>query len=124
MTKILMIEDDAAMRRLYKTAFTKKNYQIEEAADGEEGIRRVKEGKPDLILMDVMIPRKNGLEVLSELKADPTTKDIPVLALTNYSGDLDPSPAVEKGALMLIIKSNHEPQEIVGIVEKALENKS
>ncbi len=83
MAKILIIEDDSMMSRMYQNSFSIEGFVTEIAKDGEEGIVKAKDIKPSLILLDVMMPKMNGLEALDLLKADSSTKDIPVVMLTN-----------------------------------------
>lgn len=124
MAKILIIEDDLMMSRMYQNIFTLEKYEVDMAKDGEEGLLKVNAFRPDLILLDVMMPNMNGLEVLDRLKANPETKLIPVVMLTNLSGEKDAETALLKGAQKYIIKSEHEPKEIVGFVKDILEKKN
>lgn len=120
MAKILLIEDDKLMLRLYQKAFAFEDYEVETAINGEEGLAKVKSGDPNLILLDIMMPKMHGLEVLDRLKADPETKDIPVVILTNLAGEEDAETAMAKGAVKYIIKSEHKPKEVVDMVKQVL----
>ncbi len=120
MTKILLIEDDLLMVRLYQKVFTFEKYEIETAMSGQEGLDKARSSKPALILLDIMMPKMSGLEVLDKLKADPETKGIPVVTLTNLAAQKDAQAALAKGAVKHIIKSEHEPKEIVNIVRGIL----
>ena len=120
MAKILIVEDDALMSRMYQKAFSFEKYEVEMAADGEEGLEKVRPFKPTLILLDVMMPKKNGLEVLEELKANEGLKAIPVVMLTNLAGTADAETAMAKGAVKYIVKSEHDPKEVVDIVKEIL----
>ena len=120
MAKILIIEDDPLMLRLYQKAFTFENYEVDTAANGQEGLDKVKEGKPTLILLDIMMPKMHGLEVLERLKADEATKKIPVVVLTNLAGQEDAETAMTKGAVKYIIKSEYQPKEVVDMVKQVL----
>ena len=120
MAKILIVEDDPLMSRMYQKIFTFERYDVVLAADGEEGMTKVKEESPDLILLDVMMPKLNGLEVLDRLKADPTTKSIPVIMLTNLAGEKDAETALIKGAARYIVKSDHPPKEVSDMVREIL----
>lgn len=115
--KILIIEDDPLMLRMYQKIFTFQKYDVEVAADGEEGLAKVAETKPTIILLDVMMPKLNGLQVLERLKSDPETKKIPVIMLTNLAGQQDAETALSKGAVKYIVKSEHEPKEIADMVD-------
>ena len=83
MKKILLIEDDPFLVKLYAEIFTDEGYNFDSSVGGVGGLEKVKVGKPDLIILDIMIPEMNGLDVLDKLKADSATKEIPVLILTN-----------------------------------------
>lgn len=118
--KILLIEDDMFMRRLYSQAFTLEGFNIATAESGEDGMLQIYKDPPSLILLDVMMPGMNGLEVLEKLKIDPKTKDIPVVMLTNLSGKLEESTALKKGAKKYLVKSEYEPKRVVEIVRELL----
>ncbi len=119
-TKILIVEDDPLMSRMYQKIFTFDGYDVVMAADGQEGLDKAREVKPTLMLLDVMMPKMNGLEVLTKIKADPETKTIPVVMLTNLAGQQDAEAALAKGAVKYIIKSEHEPSEVSGMVKEIL----
>ncbi|MDP3997308.1 MAG: response regulator [Candidatus Andersenbacteria bacterium] len=120
MPHIQIIEDDALFARLYEKAFGFEGYDVEVATNGREGLEKVKTGKPTLILLDIMMPEMNGLEVLDHLKSDDATKDIPVIVLTNLAGEKDAEEALAKGAVKYIVKSDHDPKEIVSMVKGIL----
>lgn len=120
MAKVLIIEDDQLMSRLYEKAFRFEKYDVELAANGDAGLDKAKSGKPTLILLDIMMPGKNGFEVLEELKARTNTKNIPVVVLTNLAGTGDAEKALKMGAVKYIIKSQHEPTQIVAMVKEIL----
>lgn len=120
MAKILIIEDDPLMIRLYQKTFTFDGHDVEIAQDGEEGLVKAKEVKPTLILLDIMMPKMNGLELLEKLKADEALKDIPVVVLTNLAGEHDAQEALSRGAIRYIIKSEQEPKDVTKVVEEIL----
>jgi CheY-like chemotaxis protein len=119
-TTILIAEDDALMSRLYQKIFTFEGYVVELAHDGQEALDKARSVKPTLMLLDVMMPKMNGLEVLDKLKADPETKQIPVVMLTNLAGQQDAETALAKGAVKYIIKSEHEPKAVADMVKEIL----
>lgn len=121
MAKILIIEDDALMSRMYQKIFTFENYEVAMAQDGEEGITKAQIFQPTVILLDVMMPKMNGLQVLERLKSDPQTKSIPVVILTNLAGQQDAETAMAKGAVKYIIKSEHDPNEIADMVKQIIQ---
>ncbi len=120
MTKVLIVEDDPLMSRMYQKIFTFQKYEVVVAGDGEEGLAMVASTNPTIILLDVMMPKMNGLQVLEKLKADPATKHIPVVMLTNLAGQQDAETALSKGAVKYIIKSEHEPREIADMVDEII----
>ena len=120
MAKILIIEDDQLMIRLYQKVFKFEKYDVAVASNGKDGLEKVDSFKPTLILLDIMMPKMNGLEVLTKLKANPETKKIPVVVLTNLAGTQDAETAMAKGAVKYIVKSEHEPKEVTKIVKGIL----
>jgi CheY-like chemotaxis protein len=120
MAKILVVEDDPLMSRMYQKIFTFEGYQVEMAGDGQEGLEKARSVKPNLILLDIMMPKMNGLEVLEKLKADPDVKAIPVVMLTNLAGTQDAEAALLKGAVKYIVKSEHDPKQVANMVKEIL----
>ncbi len=110
---IVLIEDDSVLAEMYLQKFTHEGYVIKHALDGDEGIALVRAAKPDLILLDIMMPKKSGIEVLEELKQDPQTKDVKVVLLSNV-GDQDYiDRGLALGAADYLLKSNFTPSEVV-----------
>jgi DNA-binding response OmpR family regulator len=106
MPKILLIEDDALLIRMYKKKLELDGYNVTTANNGEEGLSKFKKEDPDLVLLDVMMPKMNGFEVLENVKADEQLKKIPVILLTNLgSDDEDIERGLELGAAAYLIKS-------------------
>lgn len=118
MVKILLTEDDALMARMYQKIFVFEGFEVEIAANGQECLDKVRTNIPTIILLDVMMPVMNGLDTLEKLKADPATKAIPVIMLTNLAGQQDAEAALAKGAVKYIIKSEHEPKQIADMVKE------
>jgi len=121
MAKVLIVEDDPLMLRMYQKIFKFGDYEVETAGDGEEGLSKVAATPPTIILLDVMMPKMNGLQVLAKLKDNPATKDIPVVMLTNLAGEQDAEAALAKGAVKYIIKSEHTPKEVYDMVQTIIE---
>jgi OmpR family response regulator RpaB len=117
-TKVLIIEDDQLIQRMYGKIFTFEGYEVITASDGEEGLEKARTTSPTIILLDVMMPKLNGMQVLEKLKMDPATKTIPVVMLSNLAGDNDIETALAKGAVKYIIKSEHDPKEIADMIEQ------
>src|ERR1035438_2232929 len=120
MAKVFIVEDDPLMLRMYQKIFTFEKYEVEIASDGEEALAKVVAANPTVILLDIMMPKMNGMQVLEKLKADPATKNIPVIMLTNLSGQQDAETALSKGAVKYLIKSEYEPKEVADIVKEII----
>lgn len=120
MNTILLVEDDPSLIDIYTITFTHENFTIVVAHDGEECLQKVKTIMPDLILLDIMMPKMNGIQALEKLKTDTKTKDIPVLILSNIAEMTYETRALELGALQYLIKSQYLPIDIVGIVKNTL----
>jgi two-component system cell cycle response regulator len=120
MTKILIIEDDAGLIDLYKIVFSRHEYEVISAYDGEMGLQKALEIIPAVILLDIMMPRMNGLDVLKSLKTNESTKNIPVIVLTNLTDAALEQQALVQGATQYLLKSQYLPNELVEIVDKVL----
>jgi DNA-binding response OmpR family regulator len=104
--RVLLAEDDRVLRRAGEVMLRKHGYHVSVAADGEEALLRAQEDKPDLILLDVIMPKMLGFEVLRLLKASAETSGIPVVMLSNLEQESDHREALDGGAIAFIIKSN------------------
>ena len=120
MAKILIIEDDPLMLRLYQKIFRFEGFEVDVATDGELGLDSARKIKPTLILLDIMMPKLNGLQVLEKLKSDSETKKIPVVMLTNLAGSQDAEKAMSMGAVKYIIKSEYDPKQVTNMVKEIL----
>lgn len=121
--KILVIDDDITLLEMYKERLELANFQVEIATNGEEGLKKVQESKPDLILLDVMMPRVNGFDVIESLKKDQSTASIPVIMLTALVQETSKLRAQESGAVGYIIKSETMPGEVIKQIEETINNK-
>jgi DNA-binding response OmpR family regulator len=121
MTKILLIEDDALLIRMYQKKLELDGYEVVLASDGEDGLKKFKSVQPDLVLLDVMMPKMNGFDVLTAAKKDKDTQNIPVILLTNLgSNDKDTEKGLELGAVAYLIKSNIVPADVVAKIKEIL----
>lgn len=120
MAKILLVEDDPFLLKMYSKKFEVEGFEIQTAADGEAGLAKIKSFLPDLVLLDIMMPKKNGMEVVEEAKANPVIKNIPIIILTNLSSTTDSELAVQKGAAAYFVKSDYTPGQVVDKVKKML----
>jgi CheY-like chemotaxis protein len=120
MAKLLIAEDDVLMSRMYHKIFTFEHFDVALAANGEEAIELVTKEHPTMILLDVMMPKMNGFQVLEKLKANPDTRDIPVVMLTNLASESDAENAMLKGAVKYIVKSQYDHKKIVEMVKEVI----
>ena len=118
--QILIVEDDPLMSRMYEKIFAFEKFEVEIASDGSEGLKKVKLFNPTLVLLDVMMPKMNGLEVLEALKKDSSTKKLPVVMLTNLAGQKDAETALSMGAVKYIVKSEYDPKQVSDMVKEVL----
>jgi DNA-binding response OmpR family regulator len=118
--KILIIEDDKFLRELISRKLIKEGYEIEEAIDGEEGIKKVPETMPDLILLDLILPGIDGFDVLTRIKEDPKTSLIPVVILSNLGQKDEVEKGLKLGAVDFLIKAHFTPEEIVEKIKTVL----
>jgi DNA-binding response OmpR family regulator len=113
MAKILFVEDEPTLQKELNEILQQEGFKILSAFDGEEALKLTKEEMPDLILLDLILPKKDGFEVLKELKADEKMKDIPVIVLTNLEGIGDVEKAIELGAISYLVKANYKLEDVV-----------
>ena len=118
--KILFIEDESALQRALTQVLTEEGYQMLSALDGEIGLSLARKEMPDLILLDIVLPRKNGWQVLEELKRDPATRDIKVVVLSNLEGNEDIERALNAGATTYLVKTNYQLDEVAEKVKQIL----
>jgi DNA-binding response OmpR family regulator len=117
--KILVAEDDRFLSKVYFTKLSAEGYDVVVASDGEEAIRKVEAEKPDLVLLDMVMPKTNGFDVLKTIKAG-DTKDIPVIILSNLGQDEDVKKGLKLGAVDYLVKTNLSIQEVVTKVKEYL----
>lgn len=120
MKTILFIEDEAALQKTFEEILTKEGYNMISALDGEIGLRLAKTKKPDLILLDLILPKIHGFDVLGELKSDPETRDIPIIVLTNLEDVDDVNKAIELGATTYLVKAQYSLEEVLEKIKNCL----
>ena len=120
MKKILFIEDAPDFQKEVGEALKLEEFKILAALDGEAGLELIKKEKPDLILLDLILPKKDGFTVLKEIKEDENLKDIPVIVLTNLEGMGDVEKAMSLGATTYLVKANYELDDVVTKIKKTL----
>ncbi len=120
MAKILVIEDDRFLRDLIVQKLVKEGFEVSEALNGEEGLKKVAEEKPNLVLLDLILPGIGGFEVLSQIKQNPATASVPVLILSNLGQQEDVEKGLKLGAADFLIKAHFTPGEIIGKIKTIL----
>ncbi len=118
---ILLVEDDEFLAELYATKLNLEGFDVILATDGEKGLRMAKTDNPKLILLDIILPKKDGFEVLKLLKADSATKNIPVILLTNLSQRDEVKKGIDLGAEDFLIKAHFMPSEVVKKITQTLQ---
>lgn len=118
--KVLIFEDDTAMSKLYQVELTTKGFMVEIAADGESGLEKVVSFAPDIILLDIMMPKMNGIDVLKKLRADEKYKSLPIIMLTNFGQEGLVKEAFDSGSTDYIFKYQTTPAEVTEKVKQYL----
>ena len=118
--KILIAEDEEELRELYTLRLEYESFNVVFAADGEEALEKVEKERPDLVLLDIMMPKKSGLEVLKELKNNPSTQKTPVIMLTVLPQEKTKDEALKLGASHYLVKSQIMPPEVVKLIKEVL----
>lgn len=121
MKKILFVEDESALQKTFSEILKQEGYEVISALDGESGLNLAKSEKPDLILLDLILPKMDGFEVLAELKNNPETKSIPVIVLTNLENIEDVDKAIQLGAMTYLVKAQYSLKDVIEKIKKALE---
>lgn len=115
---ILYVEDESFFGSIISKKLAESDYSVDVAPDGAQGLKAAQGKKYDLILLDLILPELGGFEVLEKVKADPSTKDVPVVILSNLSSEDDKAKAKELGARAFYVKINAMPSEILALVER------
>ncbi len=112
-SKILVVEDDKFLRELICRKLIKEGYDVHEAVDGEDGLKKAKEAMPDLVLLDLILPGIDGFEVLARIKENPKTSILPIVILSNLGQKDEVEKGLKLGAIDFLIKAHFTPEEIV-----------
>lgn len=119
--KVLLVDDDKMLVDLYRERLEIAGYKVEVCHNGEEGLKKIHESDPDIVLLDIMMPKINGYETLAAIKSDPRTKDKPVIILSALMRDVNKSKALESGADDYVVKSEAMPAEVIKKIETVLQ---
>ena len=117
---ILLVEDDTFLANIYKTKFEMEGFTVDVVENGQDGLDTAKKKKPDIVLLDILLPKMDGFTVLKKMKADDGLKNVPVILLTNLGQKDDVEKGLELGAADYLIKAHFKPSETVEKVKKAL----
>lgn len=120
---ILLIEDDQFVREIYTEVLEKNGFEVDSAGTGKEGLRMLKQNKYDLLLLDIMLPDTNGLQILKQVKQNPATATLKTILLTNLGQDTVIEQGYKLGADKYLIKAAYNPDQIVKEVESCLNEK-
>lgn len=118
--KILIVEDDSMLRESLRDFLSKEGFETITASDGEEGTKLAKSSDPDLVLLDIILPKKNGYEVIKDLRSTETTKDVPIILLTNLGSLNDIEKALSLGATTYLVKGDYKLEEIADKIRGVL----
>lgn len=116
MGKILIVEDEQYLRDVYRDIFTDEQFQVETAVDGNDALQKVMSFSPEVVLLDLIMPHTDGFQLLQQLKANETTKNIKVIIMTNVFADTED--LIKNGALAVWLKTDYTPKELVEAVKK------
>jgi len=119
--KVLIVEDDPFIADVYVLKLESEGYDVETAEDGLIGLKKIKQKKYDIILLDILMPNMDGFKVLEQIKMNPEVSKIPVVILTNLSQKKDIQKGLDLGATDYIIKTKFTPSEVVKTINKVLE---
>lgn len=118
--KILLVEDEDSIRDLYKRQLDLEGYETDAKSNGKEGLEAANTNTYDLILLDIMLPDINGLEILKQVKQNPTTKNTPVIMLTNLGQDVTIKQGFELGAEGYLVKASYTPDQIIQEIKNVI----
>ncbi len=102
--RVLVVDDSEVLRKIVSFNLVKEGYSVDEARDGKEALEKLQQAKPDLVILDIMMPYVDGFEVLRRMRKDPILADVPVIVLTAKGGEDDPKTALELGANSFLTK--------------------
>jgi DNA-binding response OmpR family regulator len=120
MKTILIVEDEPTLQKTLSIALQQEGYEVKSALDGEIGLKLAKEIKPDLILLDLILPKIDGFEALEELKNNDITKDTPIIVLTNLESTQEIEKALVMGATTYLVKANYDLKDIIEKIKETI----
>ena len=120
MKKILLVEDEEILLDLLQKKLREEGYEVFMAKDGEEGLKAIRETKPDLVLLDIVMPKMGGLEVMEEAQKEPELKKIPIIVISNSGQPVELDRAQKLGARDWLIKTEFDPEEVIDKIIKQI----
>ena len=121
--KICVVDDDESIREIYRTKLNKSGFDVVTADDGEQGLEVIRREKPDLALIDINMPKKNGIELIKDIRADKDIFKTRIIILTNFDDAETIKQVEEYNVHFYIVKANTTPQKVVGMIKEALNTK-
>ncbi len=118
--RILVVEDEKALRDLYAAWLSAKGYEVDVADNGVTAVEKALDGKPDLVLLDVLLPKKDGFEVLTEIRRNPKTRNMPVIILSSLDQEFEQRQGLNLGAAMYLVKTTLSPDVLYQAVDRTL----
>jgi len=119
---ILIVEDDKVLLELYEIKIKNAGFLVQKASNGEEALRLIKKKKPDLILLDILMPKMDGFSFLKNLKGNLKILDIPIIILSNLAQEFEIQEGYRLSAVKYLVKANYTPEEVVEEIKKSLKN--
>ena len=120
MKHILLVEDDPFLIDIYTTKLKEVGYSLDVASDGEMALKKIREQKPDLMILDIVLPQLDGWEILRQIKADKNLKNLKIVVLSNLGQKEEVEKGVELGAVKYLIKAHYTPTQVVEEIKKVL----
>lgn len=121
MTKILLIEDDPFIQDIYETALEQAGFEVEIAGKGQQALKKLKDDLPDLVLLDIVLPGKNGWEILEEIKNSSEISEVKVYVLSNLNQEDEVDKGKNLGADRYLVKAHYTPSQVVEEIKKEFE---
>ena len=120
MKKILLIEDEKILAEMYQDRFVQAGFKVYSTSEAEKGLKLVKKEKPDLVVLDILLPRGNGIFFLQQIRKDPTISSTSIIVFSNFDDPETKKQALELGAKDYLIKTDYTPQEIIKKIKEYL----
>lgn len=120
MKNILLIEDDLFLIDIYRKKLEENGFSVDVASDGDEGLKKLKEKKPDVLLLDIVLPNFDGWEIIRKVKKEKQFKDLKIIILSNLGQKAEVEKGLDLGAVKYLIKAHYTPTEVVEEIKKTL----